>query len=61
MVKKKHNLLLERLEKAREKLNTYRIKRLYSMSERLQGKNEARAYINNADEGMLKYYHVFAK
>ena len=31
------------------------------MSERLQGKNEARAYINNADEGKLKYYHVFAK
>ena len=31
------------------------------MNRRLREKNEAKAYINNVDEAMLEYCHVFAK
>ena len=31
------------------------------INKRLRKKNEARAYINNVDEAMFKYYRVFGK
>ena len=37
------------------------MKRINFTNKRLREKNEARAYINNANEAMLKYYRVFAK
>ena len=37
------------------------MKRLDFINKRLHEKNDARAYINNADEEMLEYYWVFAK
>ena len=37
------------------------MKRLDFINKRLYEKNEARAYINNANEAMLEYYRVFAE
>ena len=37
------------------------MKRLDLISKRLRERNQARAYIKNVDEAMLKYYPVFAK
>ena len=37
------------------------MKRLDFINKTLREKNEARAYINNADEAMLEYYQVFVK
>ena len=51
---KRHDLALEKLQRARRK-------RLDIISKRLRERNEARAYIKNADEAMLEYYCVFAK
>ena len=37
------------------------MKRLDFINKKLREKNEAWAYINNADEAMLEYYRVFGK
>ena len=37
------------------------MKRLDFVNKRLREKNEVRAYINNVDEAVLKYYRVFGK
>ena len=37
------------------------MKRLDFINKRLREKNEARAYISNAEEAMLEYYRVVAK
>ena len=37
------------------------MKRLDFINKRLREKNEAKAFINNVDEGMLEYYRVFGK
>ena len=37
------------------------MKRLDFMNKRLPERNEARAYIKNVDEAMLKYYRIFGK
>ena len=59
--RKKHDLAEEQLQKARDQWNEDRIKQLYFVNKRLREKNEARAYINNADEAMLEYYRVIVK
>ena len=59
--RKRHDLALEKLQRARDKLNKDRMKRLDFIRKRLREKNEAMTYINNVDEAMLKYYRVFAK
>ena len=58
---KRHYLALEKLQRARDKRNKDRIKRLDFINKRLHEKNEARAYINNIDEAMLGYYKILAK
>ena len=58
---KRHDLALEKLQRARDEWNKDRMKRLDFINKRLREKNEARAYINNVDEAMLEYYRVFAK
>ena len=50
---------LEKLQRARDKWNEDRMKRLDFINKRLLEKNETRAYINNVDETMLEYYQVF--
>ena len=59
--RKRHDLVLEKLQRARDEWNKDRMKRLDFINKRLREKNEARAYINNVDEAMLEYYRVFAK
>ena len=59
--RKRHNLALEKLEKTRDELNRDRIKCLDLINKRLRERNEARAYIKNADEAMIEYYRGFAK
>ena len=59
--RKRHDLALEKLKRTWDKWNEDRMKRLGFIIKRPRENNEARAYINNADEAMLEYYRVFAK
>ena len=59
--RKRHDLALEKLQRAKEEWNRDRIKRLDVVNKRLREKNEARAYINNVDQAMLEYYGVFTR
>ena len=59
--RKRHDLAEEKLQRARDKWNRDRMKRLDSINRRLLGENEAKAYINNVDEAMLEYCQVFTK
>ena len=59
--RKRHDLALEKLQRAWDEWNRDRMKRIDFMNRRLGEKNEARVYINNVDEAMLEYYRVFAK
>ena len=54
--RKRHDLALEKLHRAKDEWNRDRMKRLDFINRRLRGKNEAKAYINNVDEAMLEYY-----
>ena len=56
----RHDLAQEKLQRARDKWNEDRMKRIDFINKRLREKNEAKAYINN-DEAMLEYCRVFAK
>ena len=58
---KRHDLQLETIWRTKDKWNEDRMKRLDFMNKRIREKNEARAYITNADEALLEYYWVFAK
>ena len=58
---KRHDLALEKLQRARDEWNEHRMKQLDFMNKRQREKNEAMAYINNVDEAMLEYYRVFVK
>ena len=58
---KRHDLAIEKLQKARDKWNEDLMKRLDFINKRLREKNEARVYINNVDEAMLEYDRVFAE
>ena len=59
--RKRHDLALERFQRARNEWNKDRMKRLDFINKRLREKNEAITYINNADEAIVEYYGVFAK
>ena len=59
--RKRHDLVLEKLQKARDEWNRDQVERLDLINKRLRKRNEARAYIKNVDEAMLEYYRVFAK
>ena len=59
--RKRHDLALGKLQRARDKWNEDRMKRLQFIDKRLREKNNEKAYINNIDEAMLEYYRIFAK
>ena len=59
--RKRHDLAEEQLQKARGELNEDRMKRLDFINKRVREENEARPYINNADEAILEYHRIFAK
>ena len=58
---KRHDLAIERFQRARDEWNEDLMKWLDFINKRLREKNEERAYINNVDEAMVEYYRVFAK
>ena len=53
--------MLEKLQRARDKWNEDRMKRLDFINKRLREQNKAKVYISNVDDAMLEYYRVFAK
>ena len=59
--RKRHDLTLEKLQRARHKWNEDRMKPLDFINKRLQEANKAKVYISNVDDAMLKCYRVFAK
>ena len=59
--RKRHNLAEEQEQRARDKWNEDRMKRLDFINKRLREKNKAKAYINNIDEAVVEYYRVFGK
>ena len=59
--RKRHDLALEKLPRARDEWNRDRMKHLDFINERLREENEAKTYVDNVDEAMLEYYRVFAK
>ena len=59
--RKRHDLALEKLQKARDEWNRDRMKRLDLTNKILRERNEARAYIKNVNKTMLEYYDIFAK
>ena len=59
--RKRHDLALEKLQRARDEWKRDRMKSFDFINKRLSGKNEAREYINNVDKALFEYYCVFAK
>ena len=59
--RKRHDLALEKLQRAKDKWNEDRMKRLDYINKRLQEANKARAYTSNVDDAVIQYYRVFAK
>ena len=59
--RKRHDLVLEKLQKARDKWNEDQMKRIDFINKSLREAQAAKAYIDNADEAMLEYYQAFAK
>ena len=59
--RKRHDLALGKLQRARDKWNEDQMKRLDFIIKRLREKSEARTYINNIDEAKLEYHRVFTK
>ena len=57
----RRELALKKLQRARDKWNEDRMKRLGFINKSLPEKNEARGYINNANGSMFEYCQVFAK
>ena len=58
---KRHDLALERLQRARDEWNKDQMKGLDFINKRPREKNEATVDINNVDQAILEYYRVFAK
>ena len=59
--RKRHDLAEEQLQKGKDHWNEDQMKLFDFINKRMREKNEARAFINNADEAMLEHYRVFAK
>ena len=58
---KGHDLTLEKLQRARDKWNDDRMKRLDFIIKRLRENNDAKGNISNVNEEMLECYRVLAK
>ena len=56
--RKRHDLTLEHLQKARDKWMKDRQQRIDFINERLREQNEAAKYLSNMDEAMKEYYLV---
>ena len=54
--RKRHDLALKRLQKAKDEWDEDRIKQLNFINKRLREQNKAKAYINDTDKAMVEYY-----
>ena len=59
--RKRHDLALEKIQRARDQWNEDRMKRLDFINKWLREQNKARAYISDTDVAMFEYYRIFAK
>ena len=59
--RKRHDLALKKLQRARDKWNEDRIEHLDLINQRLRERNEAKDYIKNVDEALLEYYCALGK
>ena len=59
--RKRHDLALEKLQRARDQQNENRMKRVDFINKRLREANKAKVYISNVDDDMLECYRVFAR
>ena len=59
--RKRHDLALEKVQRACDKWNEDIMKLQDSINKRLPEKKKAREYINNVDEAVLEYCRVYAK
>ena len=59
--RRRHDLEEEQFQRARDKWNENRMKRLDFINKRLREQNKARAYINNVDDAMLEYYRYLER
>ena len=59
--RKRHDLALEKPQRARDEWNEDRTKRLDFINKRVREENKARAYTSNVDEAMVEYYCIYAK
>ena len=53
---KRHDLAMKQPQRACNKWNEDRMGQLHFINKRLHEKNEAKTYINNADDAVLEYY-----
>ena len=56
--RERHDLAIEKLQKARDEWNQQRIERLDYINNEIRKKNESVQYFNDLDERMLEYYRV---
>ena len=59
--RKRHDLAVEKVQRACDKWNEDIMKLQDSINKRLPEKKKAREYINNVDEAVLEYCRVYAK
>ena len=59
--RKRHDLALEKVQRACDKWNEDIMKLQDSINKRLPEKKKAREYIDNVDEAVLEYCRVYAK
>ena len=52
---------MEEFQKARDKWNKERVKRLDFINKRLREQQDARQAISNLEDGMREYYRVFGR
>ena len=62
--RKRHDLALAKLQKARDQWNEDRMKRLDFINKKLREQNKVyiiTAYINDTNQAILEYHRIFAK
>ena len=58
---KRHDLAEEKLQKAKDKWNENKMKRLDFINKNMHQRDEAKRYTNSVNVEMVGYYQVFAK
>ena len=59
--RKRHDLAMENFQKARDRWNKERLKRLDFINKRLHEQQDAKEAISDLEDGMREYYRVFGQ